>query len=581
MATSPTPAPQPRIVNIAPSRLRGSLDIEQVNVERVNENALLVPGIQANVVPRNALGLDYVQKIWQPRGGERRLSLAYAPTVRLQPAALQALLPYQKEGITAAIRSQGFHLHWAPGAGKTLGALVWALCSPGGRVLFLTRAATLGTIAAEVARWTRVQSQLCRGQNPRLKRVRVPGKRRKDGSFRQKWGTVEVDPAEVFEPDATVLICSYEVLPFWIDSFENIAPFSAVVFDEVHRVKGRKRTDRRIGPDGRPFYVPLKNQAASAARASLLAARRLATTASPIRNRPSDLWAQLDLVEPGCWGDNWTYVHRYCDAQPSRWGGLDTNGSSNEDELRARLATVSHVVPYSVTHAELPAKRREVVRLEEDDLGAVPAGLKAHDLPGGIHGDICLASYRKRDWVVERAVEALQNGQKVVIFTGLRIDAELTGDALGRAAKGARGVVAHGGSSPAERDAVRLEYMAATGARAIVGTGDAWGESVNLQDTDLAIFASLPFTPGQLAQWEGRFSRHGQQRPVLICYPIAPGTIDEHVGRLMLDKLAPFDTLVANEALLGASDALRGPVPTDKEMQDQLAALVAAGGELE
>jgi hypothetical protein len=55
----------------------------------------------------------------------------------------------------------------------------------------------------------------------------------------------------------------------------------------------------------------------------------------------------------------------------------------------------------------------------------------------------------------------------------------------------------------------------------LVGTGDAFGEAINLHDTDAALFVMLPWTPGQVRQWEGRFCRLGQKRPVVVYYVVA------------------------------------------------------------
>ena len=66
-----------------------------------------------------------------------------------------------------------------------------------------------------------------------------------------------------------------------------------------------------------------------------------------------------------------------------------------------------------------------------------------------------------------------------------------------------------------------LEYMRAEGPAVIVGTLDAWGESVNLQDTDLAAFVMLPYTPSMLEQAEGRFCIAAGQ-PVLTRRGVVP-----------------------------------------------------------
>ena len=145
------------------------------------------------------------------------------------------------------------------------------------------------------------------------------------------------------------------------------------------------------------------------------------------------------------------------------------------------------------------------------------------------------AASRKKKYVVERVVEAVKCGQKVVVFTGRRLDCERLGEAISKATD-VDVWCAHGGSSADMRDHIRHEYMWAD-VGVLVGTGDAWGESVNLQDTDLALFVMLPWTPRAIRQWEGRFSRLGQKRPVLVSYIISKGTVDEHVASILLSRL--------------------------------------------
>jgi hypothetical protein len=92
----------------------------------------------------------------------------------------------------------------------------------------------------------------------------------------------------------------------------------------------------------------------------------------------------------------------------------------------------------------------------------------------------------------------------------------------------------------------------------LVGTGDAWGEGVSLHDTDLALIAFLPYTPGAVVQWEGRFSRQGQKRPVLIQYLVAEGTVDEHVAEILLGKLKPVEAVSHDDSIEGFADSLMG-----------------------
>jgi SNF2 family DNA or RNA helicase len=99
----------------------------------------------------------------------------------------------------------------------------------------------------------------------------------------------------------------------------------------------------------------------------------------------------------------------------------------------------------------------------------------------------------------------------------------------------------------------------------LVGTGAAFGESLNIHDTDAALFVMLPYDPGQLRQWEGRFCRLGQKRSVIIYYIIAEGTVDEHVANILIDKLPAVEKIVGDVELAEAGPVLAGIDQIDPE----------------
>jgi SNF2 family DNA or RNA helicase len=100
--------------------------------------------------------------------------------------------------------------------------------------------------------------------------------------------------------------------------------------------------------------------------------------------------------------------------------------------------------------------------------------------------------------------------------------------------------------------------MAHPGPCVLVGTGHAFGEALSLDTADAVLFVMLPYTPGQLRQWEGRFMRASTKKPVIIYYVIAEGTADEHIASLLIDKL-PNVEKVANDIELGeAREVLAG-----------------------
>jgi SNF2 family DNA or RNA helicase len=187
------------------------------------------------------------------------------------------------------------------------------------------------------------------------------------------------------------------------------------------------------------------------------------------------------------------------------------------------------------------------------------------------------AAARKRKAVMEIVEECVANKQKVIVFTGRREDCDdlgaLVTDRFGSEATVFTG---HGGTPAPVRDGIQQAYMAAPGPAVLVGTGDAWGEGVNLQDTDLLLIAMLPYTPGQIVQWEGRVARHGQKRPVMIQYLVAENTVDEHVAGILLEKLPAVEKVSQDDSVDGLAAQLMGADDEDALLESILSKLGAA-----
>jgi SNF2 family DNA or RNA helicase len=321
-----------------------------------------------------------------------------------------------------------------------------------------------------------------------------------------------------------------------------------------------------------------ENIAAAAWRLSGVAARRLGTTATPIRDRVRNLWAQLDLIHPYEWGKYWDWAVRYTGATERTFGGMDDTGATNLGELKQRLAVVSHSVSHDVVNASLPAKRRSVVYLpvaaqvQSGMTKEVRAAAKSGD-PTALREVLMLeACARKRPWLLGQLEGRVDGGHKVVVFTGRRKDCDELLE-KGRAKWPDVLIVGgHGGHSTAERDATRLRFMATKGPAILIGTTDAWGEGLNLQDTDALYQALLPFTPGQIIQAEGRVARLGQRRPVEIIYPVCEGTIDERIAGILLTKLPALEKVIDQGEVRSFARELSGV--DDAELLTGLAAKI-------
>lgn len=479
----------------------------------------------------------------------------------LRPNQIVMLKPYQVEGVGRAIIRGNFYFDWACGSGKTraaiLRALAWAL--PRKRpIIAASRVADIRKWGREIRQVTTVEPHVWLAKSHRRKRY--------------------VETADYLRACA-----ASGVTPFVVVGYENLGDALAdlkplqkafVVFDEIHRVRSHKRWDPTINPDGTTGFDLKDNIAAAAMLLAKQAEMRLGMSATMIPDRLRGLWAQLDLVEPWGFGKFYDFCTRYCNAHPGPWGGIDTSGASNVDELVDRLAYIRHHVSQDEVAQHMPPKRRECHWLAAEDLIAPLEGWKSqlkHAEKQGeesaIEAQLAVTASKKRRWVCDAVVDALKCGQKVLVLTGFRKDADALGEMIAKAAPiGAHVGWTHGGYGPEHADVACLDYMwldfevkeRRPGPACLVATGDSIGESQNLQDTDWLLQPHLPFTPGQVTQREGRVARLGQLRPVRITYVIAEGTYDERVASLLLEKLPVVATVTGDAEAGEIAQALKG-----------------------
>ena len=512
------------------------------------------------------------------------------------------LTPYQKEAIAATGHLRGTHLWHPTGSGKTLTAIMWSLLTRG-TIIAVTRAASRLQFGREFERFTSLKPYVIRPLTKK-KQIRLNDYLDWCEDNRQR----------------RVIIVGWEALTNNIYILEQLAAEgrASVIFDESHRGKSAKRweaiplpayvqTDeqtrqefekeqekeakRRGGFVGdneqfatRVMMIPAVNTTTAASRLSKASQRVICTTATPIKDRVRDLWAQLDLAEPLSWGAASNWFYRYCDAKAGAFGGLDTKGESNLEELRDRLQLCVHSIAYEETHRHLPAKRRQSFYVSPEDQCRATAGfpkeLKMAAKRGAtavLECRLAQAASKKRKAVMDLIADHLDSDHKVTVFTGRRRDVDQLGEALEKhhriKKKGAKIWASHGGTSATDRQQIVDDYMAFEGACCLVGTGDAFGESLNMQDTDAALFVMLPYTAGQIVQWEGRFCRNGQKRPVTIYYVVAEGTVDEHIASLLISKMGAVEKVVGDKELASAKAAIGGTDNEDEVLASILAKL--------
>jgi hypothetical protein len=511
------------------------------------------------------------------------------------------ILPYQRDALAFNWNRSGGGMWHPTGTGKTLTSVLLSLRTRKLKVVF-TRAASRLQYGYEVHRFTNYTPYVWLPPNERR-----PPRKGATGSVRAvRELACAMEPAEfIADNPGGFLVAAWDNISD-VFALMRKGQVGVVVFDEVHRAKNHKRWDRiPLSPDevaaarveakqrggfvvedeeGASMMVPKENASAYASRFAKISDLVVSATATPTKDRARDLYAQLDVLDPGGFGSATNFLDRYADRRVDDRGYMDSKGSSNEEELAQRARLLVHQIDSSVTSAQLPPKRRVIHTVSAEDqiraLGDDDADKKAKKGSGykQLEYHLMRAASMKRRAIRNLVLDHVDAGHKIVVFTGRRADCGYLFAEM-RKIQTLQVWEAHGGLPAAERQDITDAYMAHAGPCVLVATGQSMGESINLQDTDAAIFAMLPWTPGDLVQWEGRFSRLGQKRPVTLYYTVAEDSVDERVVSILLDKLGQVaklspDTQVDNikAALSGENDA--------EQVLDRLAAYFAERGDV-
>lgn len=450
------------------------------------------------------------------------------------------LFPWQQRAALALASGSKSHLWHPTGGGKTATGLAALALRGVTRAVVVTRAIGRDSWVRDAAWCGDFEVLVLHGEKDTdaARAVARRANKRLD-DLRAKGARCSVVSSISFSPTTpTIVVVGWDTLAARLDELQAVDA-EALVLDEAHCGKGRTAARANaalalawdVGERKEPVWT---------------------MTATPVRDRLSDLWAQLAAVDRRAWGQSsWKFVHRYSHAVPNPHGGLDTSGphvhgcarcEATTCELKARLAYWVDRVEREELAAKLPPLTLETLRVPFV-LGLRRSGIYAPaDEPDGIEHRIALAAAQTTPVAIERAAEVLLQGGKTVLVGNRRRWAERVSAMLVDALPANRreGVwvrAATGELEAGARAALAREYMERPGRACLVGTIDAMGESIDLQDTDAVYVCALPYAPGQAIQLIGRFARPGQRRPCALTWLVAEATIAEEIERLVLGKL--------------------------------------------
>ena len=337
----------------------------------------------------------------------------------------------------------------------------------------------------------------------------------------------------------------------------------------------------------------IKNPAAQQTRAvkAIKAPVRIAMSGTPVENRLLDYWSLLDYTLPKFLGSRKYFNERY--GRPIQ-GEHDRRVAERFRRLTSpfvlrRLKTDRDIIsdlPDKVVQTEYCALTPEQTALYqsilEENMRRVEAAGEGIGRQGLIlklitalkqccnhpaqflkQGAADFGQSGKGQLLQERLGSILEAGDKALIFTQYREMGELLQGMI-RTSFGLDTPFLHGGSSPAQRDAM-VERFQTDGADTplLLISIKAGGTGLNLTAANHVIHYDLWWNPAVEAQATDRAYRIGQQRTVFVHRLVTEGTFEEKIDRLIQGKreLAELSVTEGEVSLGRMSDGeLRGLV---------------------
>lgn len=331
-----------------------------------------------------------------------------------------------------------------------------------------------------------------------------------------------------------LLIINFDILPYWVPYLKSLNPV-AIIVDESQNISNRG-THR------------------SKATKELCKRRKhvLALSGTPLLNRPSELWATLNIVRPDLFTSFWSYAQDFCGPRLLPWGWT-YNGATNLGKLKTLLdeTCMTRRLKSEVLH-ELPAVTNEIVVLPLSDpkeyllaqndyltwlkrkgLTKVAAAEKAQRLTQIGYLRRLAARLKCRSVINWTTAFLNETNEKIVLFC---IHTKMI-DALQKNLE-FKSVRIDGGVSRADREVAVKQFQNDPKTRVMVGNILAMGTGVDgLQNaTQNCALCELPWRPGDVTQAISRLHRMGQENHTYAAFLIGEGTIEYHLCDILQKK---------------------------------------------
>lgn len=453
-------------------------------------------------------GADLLQRV-RARKIERA-GFRIDPSLPLSPDGL-SLLPFQVDAVKFIAQRESSLLAFPMGTGKSIISVATLNAAPDAKkVLIICPANLKSNWYAELKKWLRDD-----------RTVGIVS-----GSY---W------------PPTNIVIINYDVLDRHKDAIDDIL-WDICLIDESHYCKSPRaiRTKALIGgKKGQKIWQPIR------------AHRKIALSGTPLVNKPMEIWAVLNWLDPKNWPSSYWFGKKYAGGHQGPFGWV-ADGATNLEDLNRRLRST---VMLRKTKAELlpdlPPKYRQVIEFDLPSIGSIIREEKAAvesaragvaDLQAAVvmarvnkdEGEYREAVSRLKAYMrqaqshiararknlavakVPYVVDHLRNAlldpeKKIIVFAHHRAVIESLFNQL--AALGMQPVRLYGGMTQEDKNKAVETFQLDKNCRVFIGSITAAGVGLTLTAADHVVFAELDYVPGNMGQCEDRCIAEGQ--PIL------------------------------------------------------------------
>lgn len=313
----------------------------------------------------------------------------------------------------------------------------------------------------------------------------------------------------------------------WYKTLQQIG-IKAVVFDECQYISSSKSIRTK----------------AAVRLTKTIKDSRMFLSGTPIKNKPSEFYTVLNLVDPVNFPSRWSYLNEFCDPKNNGFG-LVFNGLTNWGKLRNLIKPIMIRRKKSDVLKELPEKNNIIVDLktdekciekykEEDNLfrewAKSQEKINKAKAENFIEKLKQLAYLAKRDSVIKWIGNFLQSGEKLVIGAYHR--------------KVIDDIVNHfncdkidGSVKMEDRQMIIDKFQTDKNCKLLIGQIQAMGVGITLTAASNMAVIEFGWTPADHDQLSDRLHRIGQKADsVNIYYLVAFDTVEQSIIYLLQHK---------------------------------------------